>query len=115
MNDLIEHALRDADDNDMVGMAIQNQVNQNDKPIGNSFRWKYQLTAEVIWSVFEKVSHSNSRLNALFTLVVTVHLAKMPFGFCKHAIKSRGWTALRNDAPQEKYLGDAGRGKLPGT
>ena len=40
VNDLIGHALRDADDSLMVGMTIQNQVNQNDKPIGFSFRRK---------------------------------------------------------------------------
>jgi len=41
----------------------------------------------VIWSVFEKVSQSNSRFNALDTLVVTV---KMPIGFGRCALKSRG-------------------------
>jgi len=39
----------------MVGITIQNQVNQNDKAIGISFRRKDQLSGEVIWSVFEKV------------------------------------------------------------
>jgi len=34
VNDLIEHALHDVGDSDMVGMTIQNQVIQNDKPIG---------------------------------------------------------------------------------
>ena len=90
MNDVIEHALRDVEDSDVVGMTIQNQVNQNDKPIGISFRRKDQLSAEVIWSVFEKVSQSISTFNALDTLVVTVHSVKMPVGFGKHAIKSRG-------------------------
>jgi len=90
VNDVIEHALRDVEDSDVVGMTIQNQVNQNDKPIGISFRRKDQLSAEVIWSVFEKVSQSISTFNALDTLVVTVHSVKMPVGFGKHAIKSRG-------------------------
>ena len=36
------------------------------------------------------MSWSNSRFNALDTLVVTVHSVKMPVGFGKHAIKSRG-------------------------
>jgi len=44
----------------------------------------------VIWSVFEKVSQSTSRLSALDKLVVTVHSVKMPVGFGKHAITSRG-------------------------
>jgi len=74
----------------MVGMTIQNQVNQNDKHIGINFRRKDQLTADVIWSVFEKVSESNSRFNALDTLVVTVHSVKMPVVFGKHANTSRG-------------------------
>jgi len=54
-----------------VGITIQNQVIQNDRPIGISFKWKDQLSADVIWSVFEKVSHSNSTFNALDTLVLT--------------------------------------------
>ena len=52
VTDITEHALRDVDHSDMVGMTIQNQVNQIDKPIGISFRWKDQLSAEVTWSVF---------------------------------------------------------------
>jgi len=90
VNDLIEHALRDVDDSDMVGMTIQNQVNLNDKPIGIGFKRKDQLSADVIWRVFEKVSQSNSRFNALDTLVVTVHSLKMPVGFGRCAMKSRG-------------------------
>ena len=38
----------------------------------------------------EKLSQSNSRFNALDTLVVIVHSVKMPVGYGKHAIKSRG-------------------------
>ena len=53
MNDLIEHVLRDEDDSHMVGMTIQNQVNQNDKPIEITFRRKHQIVADVMWSVFE--------------------------------------------------------------
>jgi len=40
----------------MVGIRIQNRVNQNDKPIGISFRRKGQLAGDVIQSIFEKVS-----------------------------------------------------------
>jgi len=50
-----------------VVLAIPNQVNQNDKPIGISFRRKDQLSGDVIWSVLERVSQSNSRFNALHT------------------------------------------------
>jgi len=90
VNDLFESVLSDVGDSDMLGIAIQNQVNQNDKPIGISFRRKGQLSGDVIWSVFERVSQSNSRFNALDTLLVTVHSVKMPGGFGKHALKCKG-------------------------
>jgi len=73
----------------MLGMTIQYQVIQIDKPIGISFRWKDQLSADVLWSVFEKVSQSNSRLCALGILDVTVHSVKMPVVFGKNVLKSR--------------------------
>ena len=47
------------------------------------------MSGEVIWSVFKKVSQSNSRFNALDTLVVTVHSVKMPVGF-GYGIKIKG-------------------------
>ena len=80
MNDLFEHALRDVDYSDIVGMTVQNQLNQNEKPIGISFRRKDQLSGDVIWSVFERTSQSNSRFKALDT-VITVHSVKMPVAF----------------------------------
>ena len=52
VNVLFEHVLLDVGDGNMVGITIQNQVNQNDKPIGINFRRKNQLSADVIWSVF---------------------------------------------------------------
>jgi len=61
----------------MVGTTIQNRVNPNDKPIGISVRHKDQLAGYVIWSVFEKVSQSNCRFNALHTLIVTVHSVRL--------------------------------------
>jgi len=78
VNDIFKYALQDVRDSDMVGITIQNKVNQNDKPIGIGFRRKDQMAGEVVWSVFERVSQSNSRFNALDTLVVTVHSVKMP-------------------------------------
>jgi len=51
VNDLFENVLRDVDDADLVGITIQNQVNQNDEPIGISFRRKDHLSGDVIWSV----------------------------------------------------------------
>jgi len=56
VNDLFGHAIRDVDASNILGITIQNQVNQNDKPIGISFSRKDQLSGDVIWSVFEKVS-----------------------------------------------------------
>ena len=50
------HALRDVGHSDMVGITIRNQVNQNDKSIGISFRRKDQLCRDVIWSVFESLA-----------------------------------------------------------
>ena len=90
VNDLFEHAVRDVDDSDMVRIKIQNQVNENDKPIGISFIRKNHLSEEVTWSVFERVSQSNSRFSALDTLDVTVQSVKMLVVFGKHAIKSIG-------------------------
>jgi len=89
VNDPLQHVLRDVGDSDMVGITIRNQVNHNDKPIGISFRRKDQQSADVTWSVFEKVCQSNSRFDALDTLVVTLHSVRMPVGFGKSAIKSR--------------------------
>jgi hypothetical protein len=69
VNDLFEHVLHDVQDSDMVGVAIRNEVNQSDKPIGLSFRRRYQMSGDVLWIVLEKVSQSNSRFNALDILL----------------------------------------------
>jgi hypothetical protein len=81
MNDLFEYALRDFTNSDMVGLSFNNEVNVEDKTIVLSFRRKDQLTADVIWNVFQKVTQSNSRFDALDKLVVNVHAVKMPVGF----------------------------------
>jgi hypothetical protein len=65
MNDLFDYALKDFSNSDMVGLSISNQENVQDKATGLSFRRKDQLTSDVIWSVFQKVTQSNSRFNAL--------------------------------------------------
>ena len=72
----------------MVGITTQNEINQNDKSIGISFRRKDQLSGDVIWSVLEKVAQSNARFNALDRLVETAHSVKMPIGFGR--VKSKG-------------------------
>jgi len=89
MNYLFEHASQNLSDSDMVGITIQNRVNQNDKPIEIRFIRKDKLAGYVIWSVFEKVSHFNSRFNALEKLIVTVYSVGMPVSFGS-VIKSRG-------------------------
>ena len=88
VNDLFEHALQDVRDADMVGIAIHNEVNQSDRPTGINFRRRDQLSADVIWSVFES-SQSNSRFNALDTLTVVVLSVGMPVGF-GGGIKTKG-------------------------
>jgi hypothetical protein len=72
----------------MVGVVIQNQ--NNDKPIGFSFRRKDQLSVEVICKLFEKVAQSNAKFNALVPLIVTVHSVKMPVGFGGNGVKTKG-------------------------
>jgi len=44
VNELFDYVMQDVSDEDMVGIIIKNQVNQNDKPIGISFRRKDQLS-----------------------------------------------------------------------
>ena len=64
MNRLFEYALQNLSNSVIVGITIQNQVNQNDKPIGNSFRMTDQLYEGVLWSFFERVFQSNARFDA---------------------------------------------------
>jgi len=90
VNDLFDYALRNVDDSDMVGVKIHNEVNSLDKGIGISFRRKDQLSQEVIWSVFSKVAQSNARYNAMDRLIVVVQSVKMPVGFGRKSIRSKG-------------------------
>jgi len=55
----------------MVGITIQNRETQNDKPIGISFKRKDQVAGDVILSLIQKFSQSNSRFNALDNLIMT--------------------------------------------
>jgi hypothetical protein len=87
-DDVFEHVLQYVEDSDMVGIAILNEVNQSDKPIGISFRRRDQISGKVIWSVFEKVSQSNSRFNALDMLTIEVHAVRMPAGFGSVKLKA---------------------------
>jgi hypothetical protein len=91
MNDLFQYAFKDFSDSDMVGLSISNQENVQDKAIGLSFRRKDQLTSDAIWNVFQKVTQSNSRFDALDKLFLNVHAEKMPVDFGGGGdIKSKG-------------------------
>ena len=89
VTELFEHALRDLEDSDMVGITISNEVEVKDRAIGISYRRRDQITGEVIWTVFEKVAQSNARFNAFDKLVVTIHSVKMPIGHGKITSKGR--------------------------
>ena len=89
VTNLCEHALRNSNDSDMVGISIRNEVNMRDKAIGISFRRKDQLSTDVILNVWQNVTQSNSRFNALDKLVFGVHSVKMPVGFGR-GIRTRG-------------------------
>ena len=78
VTDLFEYALRNCSDSDMVGITFSNEVNVQDKAVGIRFRRKDQLTRNVIWSIFGKVSQSNARFNALDKLEMVVHSVKWP-------------------------------------
>ena len=90
VNNLFDRVLENVGDADKVGITIHNDLNQSDKPIDFSFRRKDQLSADIIWSVFDKVSQSNARFNATDTLIVTVHSVAMPVGFGGGGIKRKG-------------------------
>ena len=72
---------------DMGVITIHNEGNQSGKPIGFSFRRKNQLSSDVIWRLFDKVSQTNARFKASDTLIVTVHSFTMPVGFCGDGMK----------------------------
>jgi hypothetical protein len=78
VNEVIEYALRNCEDSDLVGVTIRNKINVPDKAVGISFRRKDQLSGDVIWPVFEKVVQSNARFGALDKLTVTVHAVRLP-------------------------------------
>ena len=69
---LLDYALRSNSDSDMFGIVIRNVQHQQDKPTGLSFRRKYQILSDAIWSVFEKAAQTNSRFNATDPLVFEV-------------------------------------------
>ena len=92
VNNMFRRVLEDEGNGDMVGIIIRNEVNQNDKPICFSFSRKDQLSPDVIWSVFDKMSQSNARFNATITLLVTVHTVTMAVGFGVDGMKRNSRT-----------------------
>ena len=86
---LCEHALRNCEDSDMVGISIRNEVNMRDKVIGISFRRKDQLSTDTILNFWQKFTQSNSRFNGLDKLVLGVHSLKIPVGFGGVCIKPK--------------------------
>jgi hypothetical protein len=89
VNDLFEYALRNCSDSDIVGITIRNEVNEQDKPLGFSFRRKDQVYRYVIWNVLGRVAQINARFGAMDKLIVTVHSVKMHVGF-GGGIKTKG-------------------------
>jgi len=61
-----------------------------DKANGISFSRKDQLSTDVILNVWQKVTQSNSRSNALDKLVFEIHIVKMPVGFWCDGRKTKG-------------------------
>ena len=89
VNDMFEHVLQDVGNSDMMGIAIHNEISQNDRQIGITFRRRDQLSGDMIWSMFEKVHQSNARFNYLDASTVVVHPGRMPIRFGGSKAKSR--------------------------
>jgi hypothetical protein len=91
MNTMFDYALRNVDGGDMVWLVIYHEgTGQEDKPIGFSFRRRDQLSTEAIWRLFEKVAQSNSSFKALNPLSINLHYVKIPAGYGKVALKTKG-------------------------
>jgi hypothetical protein len=88
MSELFVYVLRKYNDSDIVGVTVSNEDNVQYIAIGLSFRWKDQLSGDVVWIVLENVAQSNVRFNALDKLVITVYSVRMPSGFSRKAIKA---------------------------
>jgi len=73
----------------MVSISIRNETDIKDKAIGICLRRKDQLSADVVLSVWEKVTQSNSRFNVLDTVVLKVYSVRTPVGFGR-SIKTTG-------------------------
>ena len=74
-----EYTLRNLETSNMVGISIHKADNQQDRPIGLSFRRRDQISRYVLWSVFEKLTQSNARYQALDTLTLHVHSVRISY------------------------------------
>jgi hypothetical protein len=59
VTNLFEHASKNCDDSNIVGISIRNDVNMRDKKIGIRFTRKDQFSADKILNVWEKVTQPN--------------------------------------------------------
>ena len=110
VNNLFQHALQNF--SNMLGITIQDIVNQNDKTIGIRYRRKRSVGGR---RDIENISESHRiefAIKSLDTLVVTVHSVRMPEGFGKRAVKSKG--RLLSVIAKLKYRGGGGRRNLFG-
>jgi hypothetical protein len=67
----------------MAGIWIHNADSHQGRPIGLIFRRRGQISRAVLWSVFENVTQSNARYQALDILTFHLHSVKIPVGFGK--------------------------------
>jgi hypothetical protein len=73
VDDLLEYPLRDLEPRIWWALSIHSADNQHDKPIVLSFRRREQISRDVLWSVFEKVTQSNARYQVRDTLTFNVN------------------------------------------
>jgi len=90
VNAFFEYTLHELQPSNMVGISIHNADKQQDRPMGLSYRRRNQISRDVLWSWFDKVTQSNARYQALDTLTFHVHSVEMPVGFGKKAETSKG-------------------------
>jgi hypothetical protein len=69
-------------------------MNEQDKPVGFSFRRKDQVSRDVIWNVLGRVAQSNARFGAMDSLIMTVHAVKMPVGFGRIRTQGRQFSVM---------------------
>jgi hypothetical protein len=63
---LFEYPLRDLQPSDMVGISIHNADNQQDRPIGLSFR-RDQISRDVLWSVFDSYTIKRQKAGSRYS------------------------------------------------